>query len=147
MIRANSRIVGVTALLAGLGAFLGAACGAATVGGLLVIRDGPSVLLDGVTWSLLIVPTGFGAVTGALIGPAIAWTLLRHVPLGRAMLWTALGTIVAAAIGELVLPFNPYTRGVPAVIFGGIAGFVIAAIAVRIRTPRQENGEVIEPAA
>ena len=143
---AKSRILRVTALLVGLGALLGAACGAAILGGLLVFRDGPSVLLDRATWSFLILPTAFGTVTGALLGPATAWILLRHVPLGRAIGWTASGTIVGAIIGELTFPFNPYVRGIPALILGGVAGFVLSGIAVRIRTPRSEHAEVIEHA-
>lgn len=143
---AKSRIFSITALLVGLGALLGALCGTVIVVALLTMREGPSVILDGATWSFLVLPAQFGAATGAITGPLFAWALLRHVPLGRAIRWTALGTIAGAVIGELTLPFNPYVRDVPALILGGLAGFVIAGTAVRLRTPRRQHAEIIEPA-
>jgi hypothetical protein len=86
---------------------------------------------------------GLGAMAGAGAGivgaPALAWGLLRRVPLGRAILVTGLGTIVGAVVGELLNPFNPYALTIPGVIAGGLAGFLTAGVALRLITRRDSS--------
>lgn len=79
-------------------------------------------------WSWVDVPFSmmfggtFGALVGAVAAPVLGLFLFRHVPLGRAMLVTAAGTLAGAAIGLAV-------AGAP--IIGSCAGFVVAAVLLR----------------
>jgi drug/metabolite transporter superfamily protein YnfA len=76
---------------------------------------------------------GFGAVCGIIAAPAGGWLLLRHVPLGRAMLWSVLGTVVGAVVAWTV----PLGRDqIGRAVLGAVLGFIIAALLVRSTTPR-----------
>jgi hypothetical protein len=101
---------------------------------LLTSRYG-DVILPGVGL-LAAVGAGFGALVGSVAGPAVAWGLLRRVPLGKAVLWSAAGTVAGALVGDLVAPLNPYTWGMPGVIAGGILGFLVASTALRLHALR-----------
>lgn len=68
-----------------------------------------------------------GAVLGAVLGPAAAWMLMRHVPLWMAIGGTAAGT-PAGAMASLVIP--------QAFFFSTLAGFGAAALWMRLRVPR-----------
>jgi hypothetical protein len=69
-------------------------------------------------------------------GPAAAWGLLRRVPLGKAVLWGAAGTVAGALAGELLAPLNPYTWVMPGVIPGSILGLLTASAGLRLHTGR-----------
>jgi hypothetical protein len=68
--------------------------------------------------------------------PVLSWAVLRRVPLGRAAVFTTIGTLAGAVGGELVQPFNPYARTVPGVLVGALIGFIGGGILVRLRTHR-----------
>jgi hypothetical protein len=119
----------VTALVAGLGAGVGFVLGTVMLASLQVFAPG------GFHWSIDI-PFGmmFGGTFGALVGgvgaPALSWLFLRRVPLGRAILWSTVSTIVGAGAGILL--------GGHAAI-GGCVGFILGALVLRAthrgRTP------------
>jgi hypothetical protein len=78
-----------------------------------------------------------GAVAGFLLGPLVGFGLLRHVPLGRAIAFTGLGTLagLAASIatnGRHPLPLT-------------VGGFLLGAVAARLlgsrREPAARSGE------
>jgi hypothetical protein len=73
-----------------------------------------------------------GGIVGAISSPIVAWGLLRHVPLGKAIAWGAIGTVLGGVIGEMVSPTSLHGAStVPGVIAGGFLGFVAASIAAR----------------
>ena len=91
---------------------------------LLVIQPPTPFVLE-----MLFTGTAFGAGVGAFLGPAAAWLLMRHVPLGKAIGSTALGTILGSVAGLLL-------GGPPGSFFGAFLGFGAAAVTVRVRTPK-----------
>ena len=130
------RILAVTAGLSAAGIVVGALCGAAVVAMVLVVRDGPRSLFDPELDGIFGLAAALGAVVGVIAAPALAWGLLRRVPLGRAVAWTALGTVTGATLGELALPVNPYVMLVPGVLVGALLGFVASGVALRVRAAR-----------
>jgi hypothetical protein len=64
----------------------------------------------------------FGALVGALGAPLLGWCFFRHVPLGRAMVITSIGTIDGALVG-LVAGRDP--------VIAGVLGFAITGAALR----------------
>ncbi len=95
----TARILGVTAFVSLLGS-LGGALGGLVVAVILyadtVIRRSPHAWIGpDDLWFVVGMTSAFGAVAGVLLGPLFAWTLLRRVPLWRAVGETAL----AAALG------------------------------------------------
>jgi len=61
----------------------------------------------------------FGAAMGAGLAPVAAWTLMRRVPIWRAIAETAAGTVLGTALG-LIVPRLPAP-------WLGVLGFVVAA--------------------
>jgi hypothetical protein len=114
--------VRATSLLAGIGGGVGFVIGTVLLAALQVSAPG------GFNWAVDI-PFGmmfggtFGAAVGAVGAPAMTWLLLRHVPLNRAILLCALGTVGGALIGMAA-------SGRP--VIGGCTGFVLAAVVMRI---------------
>lgn len=121
------RILVVTAALAVTGAVIGALVGALMLlfwavvleASLAAIRD-PSFLGFGAV---------FGGMVGAVLGPAAAWLLMRHVPLWLAVGGTAAGTLMGAVIGMVV-------AGPGGSLYGSLAGFGGAAVFLRVRRHR-----------
>lgn len=67
---------------------------------------------------------------GAVLAPIAAFTLMRHVPIWRAIVETALGTTVGVAIGWVVGPRMGYAGLWPVGL--GLLGFLIAAVRLRL---------------
>jgi hypothetical protein len=124
------RIVAVTAGLAVAGGVLGAA---ASVIALLLA----AALTDGLPLpphlDVLTFVAGFGAVLGSIAAPAGGWLLLRQVPLGRAMLWSVIGTVVGGVAAWTARLGHDQIGGA---VMGAVAGFLIAALALRWTTRR-----------
>jgi hypothetical protein len=109
----------------------GALAGITTVA-LLALAFGPlSGLLD---LRIYAFAGSIGAGCGAILGPAFAFGLLRHVPLGRLFAETGAATVVAAIAGLFVLP-----PGIVATVSAGAVGFAAAAarLAWSYRRPRE----------
>jgi len=119
------RILAVTAGLVAFGAVAGAIAGALVALLAIALSLGPLEALD---LDLI----GFGATLGAPLGavllPAAGWLLMRRVPLGRAMLWTTVGTIGGGLVGWFT-PFrvDEFYR----TLVCGFLGFIIAVITLR----------------
>jgi MFS family permease len=108
------RVVVVGLGLMATGATVGAACGVVSISLLLGVGgrlpDPDVALIAGL----------FGGALGAVLGPAAGFSILRRVPLGRAIGWTALGATLGAVIGA------PFVMGL---ILGPVVGFGVASLA------------------
>jgi hypothetical protein len=117
------RFLVITAGLIATGAVVGAL--AAMAGyfiGALKTDDGPMGV-----WGYSFLAT-VGAAYGAVLAPLFGWLVLRYVPLGRAIGWTALGTVIGGAVGVA-------THSDP--LFAAPAGFVMASILARLSVRRR----------
>lgn len=128
----SKRIIEVTAGLAVTGAVVGAVCAIGIILVLNAINGGIAGLFSADGAVFLAVVAFVGALFGLVAAPLLSWGLLRRVPLGKAILATGLGTMTGAVAGETFYPMNPYVGGVPAVILGGFAGFIVGGIVVRL---------------
>lgn len=52
-------------------------------------------------WEPFVLVAGAGALVGGVLGPLLAWTMLRRVPLGRAVLHCAVGGACGSALAML----------------------------------------------
>jgi hypothetical protein len=106
----------------------GAALGMLTVGGglLVAIVSGRSFTARDLA-GLAVLSLAWGAVFGLALGPLTAFGLLRAVPLGRAVLGTAVGALLGVA-ATFVLGANPFVA-IP-------AGFLAGAVFLRARYAR-----------
>lgn len=120
-----ARVVGVTAGLAVASAVAGGLVANAVLAGALLLTQGPlAVFRDPIVY---LVGGAVGGVCGLVCGPVAAWTLLRKVPLGRAILEPSVAAAIGGAIG-LVLA-KP--GGIWGPIGGAVVGLVLAAIRLR----------------
>jgi hypothetical protein len=119
------RIVAVTAGLAAAGALVGGVLGGLLVS-LLMLFEGPA------RWEAIgfLAGAGFGAEVGFVLAPIAAWTLMRRVPLWRAIGETAIGTTVGAGIGLMLQPSFRVIMLSPIVL--GVVGFAAAALRLRL---------------
>lgn len=121
-----ARVAGVTAGLAVAGAVSGAVVADVVLGIALLVTQGPlSVFRDPFVY---MVGALVGAGCGLICGPIAAWTLLRRVPLGRAILEPSIGAAIGGALGL----FLAKPGGIFAPIIGAVAGLLVAAIRLRI---------------
>jgi len=126
--RSVARIIQVTAVLSVLGTVVGGILGAGLVA-LLGLRMGDFRI----SGEELFYGTVFGGAMGAVLAPLAAWTLMRRVPIWRAIAETAVGTVGGAMIGLIFQPLRDTAWLSPPLL--GIAGFALAAI--RLRLPRR----------
>jgi hypothetical protein len=118
----------ITLGIAAFGAFGGAVAGGLSAVAVAMIIDG--TVRSIFSGSLFVVGAGIGAPLGALLLPLAAWTLMRHVSFGRAILGTVTGTLVGGLAGWFVtMDTNAIFRS----IAGGVIGFVGAAVLMRLR--------------
>ena len=135
------RVLAVTAGLAVAGAVTGAICGLVALTPLIVagwLRPpsgyNPVVLSEIGAWA-----AAAGAALGAVFGPLLAWSILRHVSLGRVILWAALGTVLGSFAGW-ALTANQVFPGLPAIFGGGLLGMVTAGVGLRRRAAKLARG-------
>jgi hypothetical protein len=144
------RIATVTLALSALGGFVGAALGAAVLAlgvGVALASGGPDA--PDRLGRLLLAGAAAGGVCGLGLAPLVWWSLLRRVPLRRAIVVTAAGTLAGALAGSVLGLANPFQFGaVPAAALG-VVGFFVAAAGLRAgHSPsRGREGEVSAPAA
>lgn len=123
-----ARRVKITLLISGIGALAGGVAGGIAAGIVdAVLSSGVTASLD---WFVYVVGVYIGAPLGAVLFPIAAWTLMRTVPFGRAALGTVAGTLVGGICGFFVAPGN---ASLLLSIGGGIIGFAVAAILLRLR--------------
>jgi hypothetical protein len=82
------------------------------------------------------IAAAFGALCGGVLAPSAGWLLLRRVPLARAAIGTAVGTIFGGALGEWLAPLNPYAVGVPGILVGAVCGFTLSALLLSLISRR-----------
>ena len=127
---ALGRVVAVTASIAVTGAVIGGVVGAMLLAVWSLPFTGGGRIVNAAAWGGL-----YGAALGAVLAPITAWSFLRRVPLGRALLHTTIWTTVGAAVG-LVLDRIGVTSvsTFPAGLIGALAGFLASAIRLRLVT-------------
>ena len=119
------RIFAVTAGLAVTGAIVGTVVGAVVASVILGVLQRSAPPLDP---DLLLIGATFGAPLGAILFPASGWLLMRHVPLGKALLGTSIGTLAGGIAGWfLPLGNDPLARTLSL----GVLGFAIAVMLLR----------------
>lgn len=121
-----ARVAGVTAGLAVAGAVAGAAVADVVLATALLVTQGPIVVFR--EGFIYVVGGLVGAACGLICGPIAAWTLLRKVPIGRAILEPSIGAAIGGALGL----FFARPGGLFAPIGGAIAGLLLAAIRLRV---------------
>ncbi|HJQ20083.1 MAG TPA: hypothetical protein VJ867_07030 [Gemmatimonadaceae bacterium] len=130
------RISVVTLGLAAAGAVAGGVC-AAIVAALLIAENfGAATLARWDTVGVLASLGVAGAGLGSVALPALAWMLLRRIPLGRAVGGVALGALLGAGVGEWLAPFTPYARQPAGFLVGAAIGFLAAGLLLRVSTER-----------
>jgi len=129
-----SRAVAVSLGLVVSGGLAGALAGA-VVGYLTIAAgNGQNTRIDPTFGALCGV--GYGVPLGAMLFPLAGWLLMRRVALGRALLGTAVGTIVGGLVGY----FLPFSNDSLNLVFGdtfsrvldaSVAGFLLAVLVLR----------------
>lgn len=114
-----------TLTLAAVGAFVGGSIGTIMLAAFQVNAPGGLSWVD-VPFSLMF-GGGFGAAAGAVGAPIVGWALLRHVTVGRAILWTGIGTLAGALATR-------YTGGY--LTLNSCIGFICGAILCRVSSRR-----------
>jgi len=123
----TARIAVATVGLLAAGAVFGALAGAIAVTIGLAITEGPWHALDFEVISLVAV---VGGLMGAPLLPSAGWLLLRHVPLGLALLGTLAGTVVGGVLGWVIPVLGSQVQSA---VLGAVLGFCFAALAMRLR--------------
>lgn len=131
------RVAGVTLALASTGAVLGAGFSAAVMG---LAGLGAGLVGGPVAIAPLPVIAGLGAVLGAILTPLTAFSLLRRVALGRALLGTMLGMAIGTSIGFVASGGQWLVAAA-----SGVGAFLVTAFLLRIvggSGKEKEGGEV-----
>jgi hypothetical protein len=125
----TGRIFAVTAGLAVTGAIVGTVTGAGVAAIILgIITHSAPLSLE-----LFAVGATFGAPLGAILFPAAGWLLMRHVPLGKALLGTSIGTLAGGIAGWfLSIGQDPLASTLSL----GVLGFSIAVLLLRRSSSR-----------
>jgi hypothetical protein len=82
-----------------------------------------------------------GAGAGAVLFPATGWMVMRHVPIGRALLGTFVGTVIGGVGGALVAFPDVRIHPVLAIGAGAVAGFVASVVLLRITAKRSSKSD------
>lgn len=118
------RVIGATLGLSAAGALFGGVAAA-----IAVVFWGMAIF--GGTFDAVPAAMGFafstGAILGSFMGPLVAWGLLRHVPLGKAVLGATIGACLGGAVTAL-FPFPPSNP-----LIGGALGMLGSAVIMRVR--------------
>lgn len=130
------RLVRAILIVTALGAAAGALVGFAAMLGLVVFRNSGQTPRD--LLFLLGIATGVGAAYGLALGPMLGFGLLRHVPLWRAILCTAVGALLGLAVGFLVnLPL----------FVAPVVGMLVAAVVLRLTSRPAAASAPTDPVA
>lgn len=120
-----ARIVAVTGGLIVTGAVVGTLCAHVALALLLAPTEGWTLFADA---ELFWIAAVFGGALGAISAPVVFWALLRFVPLGRAIAWCAVGSILGGVAGW-------FAGMVLGALATALAGFVAAAVVLRRTAP------------
>ena len=138
------RVVAVTAGLAATGLVVGAVLGAVVEGAALMLVGHE---VSGRDAAIVVgVAAAAGGVLGLLLAPTAAWLLMRHVPIGRALAETALGTTLGAFVGFLLTPSTGLIIPVPPLSLA-LVGFTAAAVRLRFMHRKKDTVPNLPPEA
>ena len=127
------RIIQVTAALSLIGCVVGGILG----GALLASPLGIPMEHFKISGQLFYVGAIFGGVMGAVLAPIAAWTLMRRVPIWRAITDTAIGTVIGAVVGLVFQPQHDAAWLSPPLL--GVTGFALAAIRLRLAKSKHHS--------
>jgi hypothetical protein len=122
-----ARIVQVTVGLSAVGVMIGSVLGA-----ILAALFGVRVGDFGFASEIWFAGAMLGAGVGGVLAPVAAWTLMRRVPIWRAIAETAAGTVLGTTLG-LIFPRLPAP-------WLGVLGFVTAATRLWLTHRRPRSG-------
>lgn len=131
------RVAGVTMALAGTGAVLGAGFSAAAIGVVGAVLRATGGALPGSVPLVAAVGGGIGAV----LTPLTAFSLLRRVALGKALLGTILGMALGTSAG-----FAASGGRLLIAVAAGAGAFLVTALLLRLRAGAGA-GKPAEPGA
>jgi len=121
------RIIGITALVAAVGAVAGAAVGGLIMGALLQVFASPE------PWNVVLMGIVVGSAIGGALSPVTTWLFLRRVPLWRASVETGaaatLGFILTQLL-SLTLPFG---------VLGSVGFALLAAARLKFASRRRDR--------
>ena len=124
--RQKARIAAVTAGLVVAGGIFGTIAGALVLLVWFTAQDPSGMTLSAVK-GILLFSIFVGGGLGAVLGPLLAWTVMRHVPLWLAVGGTTVGTFVSGGLTILI-------TGSPGFgIMMGVVGCIASAIALHER--------------
>lgn len=132
---ASERVVSPGRVVVVTGAIVGAGCGVLAFVGASALLGQWDAFVEPMVW---VVGGAAGAAVGMIAAPLLSWVLLRRVPLGRAIVQTALGTIAGGMIGMLLASGSAaVAAGFFTPFIGGLAGFGVAAARLALRARRE----------
>ena len=120
------RNLAVTAGLAAVGGVVGGIMGVLSLA-LITLAKSVGLIHEGPVGSFnTLFAAAFGAGVGAVLAPIAAWSLMRHVPLWKAILQTSAGTALGVVVGYVSAPMFQF-RPLGPIVFG-VTGFLGAAV-------------------
>jgi hypothetical protein len=137
-----SRVLAVTGGLLLAGGVVGGLVGGGLLGifasiGKVAGETGPPLRLFGIA-------AGVGAIIGALTGPPLAWLLLRRVPIGKALMHTAVGSVIGGLLGGVITFTGIAGRNAFAWFFAAVfAGYVGAALRLWLISRRAPRSRLV----
>jgi hypothetical protein len=131
------RVLAVTAGLILTGMVVGALCAGVALALVMAARGQWRAVFDPALWALA---AAVGGAIGSVAAPLMSWLFLRRVPLGRAIVQTALGTIIGGAV---TFPMFLGPLG------GALLGFSAAALRLFVvtRVPERRRLRLGDPPA
>jgi hypothetical protein len=143
MKQSPARILGVTAGLAAGGALFGALTGAVAITILMTLVG---IWGEERSSDFILEAARKGAVLGAVLLPIAGWTLMRRVPLWRALTGTIVGTVVGGVVGAVFFTFlfGLLFGIIYGPTLGAILGFLCAVIGLRRRFSAVSEARRIE---
>lgn len=139
--RQKLRIAAVTAGLMAAGGIFGTIAGSLALLLWFTAMDPSGMTLSAVK-GIVFISIFIGGGLGAVLGPLLAWTVMRHVPLWLAVGGTTLGTFVSGGLTMLI-------AGPTLGIMMGVVGCIASAIALHERfrpaEPRRIAGASTAP--
>jgi hypothetical protein len=126
----------VTLGLAVAGAIFGTLAGLAIAGVvILMLPATPPSMFVGIAALV-------GAGVGAVLFPTTGWMVMRHVPIGRALLGTFVGTVIGGVAGSAAFFYGKAPIH-PVLMIGASAltGFVASVVLLRITAKRATKSD------